>query len=75
MVPNLVGLGVDEAKATVAAKGFKFNYQIDNQPNSAQANFVTRQDPAARAECPAGHRHQRLRLGRKFDQWWLIGDS
>jgi membrane peptidoglycan carboxypeptidase len=47
VVPNLVGLGVDEAKATVAAKGFKFNYQIDNQPNSAQANFVTRQDPAA----------------------------
>ena len=30
----------------MAAKGFKFNYQIDNLPNSAQANFVTRQDPA-----------------------------
>ncbi len=46
IVPNLVGLGVDAAKSAVAAKGFKFNYQIDNLPNSAQANFVTRQDPA-----------------------------
>ncbi len=46
VVPNLVGLGVDEAKSAVAAKGFKFNYQIENLPNSAQANFVTRQDPA-----------------------------
>ena len=37
---------VDAAKAAVAAKGFKFNNQIDNLPNSAQANIVTRQDPA-----------------------------
>jgi membrane peptidoglycan carboxypeptidase len=46
-VPDLSNLGVDEAKAKVAAAGFKFNYLIDNQPNSAAANTVTRQDPAA----------------------------
>ncbi len=45
-VPNLAGLSVDEAKAAVAAKGFKFNNQIENLPNSAPANTVTRQDPA-----------------------------
>ena len=38
---------VDDAKAKVAAAGFKFNYLIDSQPNSAAANTVTRQDPAA----------------------------
>ena len=31
----------------MAAAGFKFNYLIDSQPNSAAANTVTRQDPAA----------------------------
>ena len=46
-VPELTNLSVDDAKAKVAAAGFKFNYLIDNQPNSAAANTVTRQDPAA----------------------------
>ncbi len=45
-VPDLTNLTVDEAKAKVAAAGFKFNYLIENQPNSAPANTVTRQDPA-----------------------------
>lgn len=47
IVPDLTNLSVDEAKAKVAAAGFKFNYLIDSQPNSASANTVTRQDPAA----------------------------
>jgi serine/threonine-protein kinase len=46
-VPDLSNLSVDDAKAKVAAAGFKFNYLIDNQPNSAAANTVTRQDPGA----------------------------
>ena len=46
LVPDLTNLSVDDAKAKVAAAGFKFNYLIDNQPNSAAANTVTRQDPA-----------------------------
>jgi len=46
LVPNLVGLSVDDAKAAVSAKGFKFNNQIETLPNSAAANTVTRQDPA-----------------------------
>ncbi len=46
-VPDLSNLTVDDAKAKVAAAGFKFNYLIDNLPNSAPANTVTRQDPAA----------------------------
>ena len=44
-VPNLVGQTVDQAQTLVAQAGFKFNYLIDNQPTSAPANTVTRQDP------------------------------
>lgn len=45
-VPDLSNLSVDDAKAKLAAAGFKFNYKIDTN-SSAPANTVTTQKPAA----------------------------